>query len=75
MQYANRFKLSDPAVAQAIEDAQRVFSQQYDYEQSMQIIGDALEKAEKGSFKRIQESYLNQKESQGQSVSEEPEEV
>lgn len=58
LQYANRFS-DNEKVAQAATKSRQLFAQ-YQYTKSLEQIGTALEEAEPGSFKRIEDSYYNE---------------
>lgn len=58
LQYANRFS-DNEKVEQAAEKARQLFAQ-YQYAKSLEQIGTALEEAEPGSFKRIEDSYYSE---------------
>ena len=57
MQYANRYRHSNPQIKAAIDSALNLFSQEYHYQDSLDEIGTALEKVEPGAFKRIESFY------------------
>lgn len=52
MQYGLRFVDDNQEIDAAITEAQKLYDR-YEYEQSLETIGAALEKAEPGSFKRL----------------------
>ena len=65
MQYGLRFVDDNQEIDAAITEAQKLYDR-YEYEQSLETIGAALEKAEPGSFKRLEDNYydeLNEEES------------
>ena len=65
MQYGLRFVDDNQEIDAAITEAQKLYDR-YEYEQSLETIGSALEKAEPGSFKRLEDNYydeLNEEES------------
>lgn len=59
MQYANRYRHSNENIKQAIDSALVLFSKDYRYQEALDEIGAALEKAEPGAFKRIEAFYYN----------------
>ncbi|MGX7199863.1 septation ring formation regulator EzrA [Enterococcus nangangensis] len=59
MQYANRYRHTNPAIKSAIDTALHLFSQEYLYQEALDEIGTALEKAEPGAFKRIEAFYYD----------------
>ena len=56
IQYANRLSNNNDEVDSAIQKAQRLFDK-HDYSGALETIGTALEEAEAGSFKRIEQDY------------------
>ena len=56
MQYGLRFVDDNQEIDAAITEAQKLYDR-YEYEQSLETIGAALEKAEPGSFKRLEDNY------------------
>lgn len=54
MQYGLRFVDDNQEIDAAITEAQKLYDR-YEYEQSLETIGAALEKAEPGSFKRLED--------------------
>lgn len=59
MQYGLRFVDDNQEIDAAITEAQKLYDR-YEYEQSLETIGAALEKAEPGSFKRLEDSYYDE---------------
>lgn len=57
MQYANRFEDNED-VAKAAQKAQQFYNS-YEYKRSMETIATALEVAEPGALKRIEDAYYN----------------
>lgn len=57
-QYANRYA-DNPKVAAAAAKSQELFNE-YKYAESLEAIATALEEAEPGSYKRIEDSYYNE---------------
>ena len=56
IQYANRLSNNNDEVDSAIQKAQQLFNK-HDYSGALETIGTALEEAEAGSFKRIEQDY------------------
>lgn len=54
LQYANRYKADYPQVAQAIQTAQGLCDQAFDYHQAVKTLGAALEQVEPGCVQRLQ---------------------
>lgn len=59
MQYGLRFVDDNQEIDAAITEAQKLYDC-YEYEQSLETIGAALEKAEPGSFKRLEDNYYDE---------------
>lgn len=59
MQYGLRFVDDNQEIDTAITEAQKLYDR-YEYEQSLETIGAALEKAEPGSFKRLEDNYYDE---------------
>lgn len=59
MQYGLRFVDDNQEIDAAITEAQKLYDR-YEYEQSLETIGTALEKAEPGSFKRLEDNYYDE---------------
>lgn len=59
MQYGLRFADDNQEIDAAITEAQKLYDR-YEYEQSLETIGAALEKAEPGSFKRLEDNYYDE---------------
>ncbi|AWV29739.1 septation ring formation regulator EzrA [Limosilactobacillus fermentum] len=59
MQYGLRFVDDNQEIDAAITEAQKLYDR-YEYEQSLEMIGAALEKAEPGSFKRLEDNYYDE---------------
>jgi septation ring formation regulator len=59
MQYANRYRHNNPDVAQAIQKALHLFTDEYKYKEALDEIGAALERVEPGAFERIEKFYYN----------------
>lgn len=56
IQYANRLSTSNDQIDAAIQKAQDLFDK-HEYSSALETIGAALEEAEAGSFKRIEQDY------------------
>lgn len=59
MQYGLRFVDDNQEIDAAITEVQKLYDR-YEYEQSLETIGAALEKAEPGSFKRLEDNYYDE---------------
>lgn len=59
MQYGLRFADDNQEIDAAITEAQKLYDR-YEYEQSLETIGAALEKVEPGSFKRLEDNYYDE---------------
>lgn len=59
MQYGLRFADDNQEIDAAITEAQKLYDR-YEYEQSLETIGAALEKAEPGSFKLLEDNYYDE---------------
>jgi septation ring formation regulator len=59
MQYANRYRHTHQEIKAAIDTSLNLFSKEYHYHAALTTIGDALEKAEPGAYKRIENFYFN----------------
>lgn len=59
MQYANRYRHTNPQIRQAIETSLNLFTQEYHYQDALDEIGTALEKVEPGAFKRLESFYYD----------------
>lgn len=58
IQYANRLSSNNDQIDQAIQKSQELFDQ-HQYSTALETIGTALEEAEAGSFKRIEQDYYD----------------
>ena len=56
IQYANRLSTNNDEIEQAIQKSQELFDK-HEYSSALETIGTALEEAEAGSFKRIEQDY------------------
>ncbi len=61
LQYANRYRHSHADVAQASDEALRLFNSEHDYKQAAENIATVLEQVEPGSYKKVEESYYKTK--------------
>lgn len=61
MQYANRYRHTHPEIAEAIVKSMTTFNTEFDYNKALEQISTALEEVEPGSFKKIEENYLEDK--------------
>src|SRR5690625_916700 len=57
IQYANRYRSADPALATKLAEAERLF-RSYEYELSLEHAANAIEEIEPGSLKKIEENQL-----------------
>lgn len=60
IQYANRYR-ENPAVAAAAREALGLFQSAFDYESSMNVMKNALNKVEPGAAKKVEDNYLEDK--------------
>lgn len=56
LQYANRYANKDPEFKDQLDKARSLFDDDYDYNESVEVISKALEEVEKGSVDRIKET-------------------
>ena len=61
LQYANRYRASNERVAAASEQARMFYERDYNFKQSMDILGSALDSAEPGVYERLVDSYMRRK--------------
>lgn len=61
LQYANRYRLRYPEVAQSSDKAYHLFNQSYDYAGSLELIATAVDKVESGAYKKIEDEYYANK--------------
>ncbi|MFD0897897.1 septation ring formation regulator EzrA [Loigolactobacillus binensis] len=61
LQYANRYRHSHADIAQASDEALRLFNSDHDYKQAAETIATVLEQVEPGSYKKVEESYYKTK--------------
>jgi len=57
IQYANRYRSANPALATKLAEAERLF-RSYEYELSLEHAANAIEEVEPGSLKKIEENQL-----------------
>lgn len=62
IQYANRFRFSHPEIKNAIDRSLSLFSREYQYDESLDVISEAVERIEPGATERIRKYYFNNKE-------------
>lgn len=67
LQYANRYKTNHEEVETASVESQRLFNEEHDYARSLEVIATAVDKVDPGSYKRIEDSYYAQKQTERQS--------
>lgn len=61
MQYANRYRHTHPEISSAITESFALFNQEFEYQEALETISTALEEVEPGAFKKVEESYLEDK--------------
>ncbi|APZ49056.1 selenide, water dikinase [Jeotgalibaca sp. PTS2502] len=61
IQYANRYRHSNPEVEHAISEALGLFKEDYEFEKSLAVMTDILNRVEPGSAKRVENNYLEDK--------------
>ncbi|BDZ31388.1 septation ring formation regulator EzrA [Lactiplantibacillus sp. WILCCON 0030] len=64
LQYANRYKTNHEDVQAASVEAQRLFNEEHDYAHSLEVIATAIDKIDAGAYKRIEDSYYAQKQTE-----------
>lgn len=57
LQYANRLRENNAEVEAAVQKAQKLFDEDYDYSASLETIATVLDKVEPGSYKRLEDNY------------------
>ena len=62
MQYANRYRHTNPMIAEAIEKSLQYFTQDFQYKMALDEIGSSLDSVEPGAFQRIENFYYNHRE-------------
>ncbi|AQP54377.1 septation ring formation regulator EzrA [Vagococcus penaei] len=62
IQYANRFRFSNPEIKNAIDKSMSLFAREYNYQESLDVISEAIDRIEPGVTDRIRKYYLNNKE-------------
>lgn len=60
IQYANRYRLSNPELAESLSGAEYHFYEDFQYKKALEIAVTALEKVESGAFKKIEKKYTEQ---------------
>ncbi|SFH66340.1 septation ring formation regulator EzrA [Pisciglobus halotolerans] len=61
VQYANRYRQTNPQVASAVQKGMDAFYKEYQYREALEIISTALENAEPGAFKKVESEYYEDK--------------
>ncbi|MEJ6400388.1 septation ring formation regulator EzrA [Nicoliella lavandulae] len=61
MQYANRYRNSHAEIAEASQRAHYLFDREYQYEESLNVIADALNKIDPAIYQDIQRAYYQRK--------------
>ncbi|MGY3766339.1 septation ring formation regulator EzrA [Vagococcus vulneris] len=62
IQYANRFRFSNPEIKNAIDKSMSLFAREYNYQESLNVISEAIDRIEPGVTERIRKYYFNNKE-------------
>ena len=57
LQYANRYRTRYPEVADAYKKASHLFQKEFNYVDALDVISNAVEEVEPGSYKRITDAY------------------
>lgn len=60
MQYSNKF-LNDPDIKKARKETYNLYQNEYEYQEALDTIATAIEKAEPGSFQRLEQEYYADK--------------
>ncbi|MGO3731658.1 MAG: septation ring formation regulator EzrA [Vagococcus sp.] len=61
IQYANRFRFSHPEIKNAIDRSLSLFSREHLYQDSLDVISEAIERIEPGVTERIRKYYFSNK--------------
>ncbi|MDT6980987.1 septation ring formation regulator EzrA [Levilactobacillus zymae] len=61
LQYANRYQASHDDVAQASQEAKRLFEKDHQYAKALETIATVLDRVEPGSYKRLEDAYYQRK--------------
>lgn len=61
VQYANRYRQTNPQIASSIQKGMDAFYKEYHYQEALEIISTALEEVEPGAFKKVEASYYEDK--------------
>ncbi|WP_439425045.1 septation ring formation regulator EzrA [Oenococcus alcoholitolerans] len=56
--YANRYN-GQQAIMEALSQARLFYERDFDYARTVQVVGNALDQVEPGSFQRLRDGYLN----------------
>lgn len=59
MQYANRYRHSNPEIKAAIQHGLVLFNDEYRYQDALDAIATSLERVEPGAFERLEKFYFN----------------
>ena len=57
LQYSNRYRNRYPEVAQAYQQAKKLFSEDYDYVAALDTIAQAVDKVEPGAYDKVSARY------------------
>ncbi|WP_057829086.1 septation ring formation regulator EzrA [Liquorilactobacillus cacaonum] len=61
LQYANRYRLRYPEIADAATEADSLFNREYNYSASLEKIATAVDNVEAGAYKKIEDDYYASK--------------
>ncbi|WP_413627141.1 septation ring formation regulator EzrA [Fructilactobacillus vespulae] len=61
MQYANRYAKTKPEIGKALLEAKDLFDKQYQYNDSLAVIANAIDRVEPGTYKKIEDRYYKNK--------------
>lgn len=61
LQYANRYRLRYPEIADAATEADSLFNREYNYSASLEKIATAVDNVEPGAYKKIEDDYYASK--------------
>ncbi|MCF6515785.1 selenide, water dikinase [Lactobacillus sp. S2-2] len=60
MQYANRYKAFDEDINVSLAQSKKLFENDYKYKESLDVIAEAINKANPGSYQKIEDEYFKQ---------------
>lgn len=61
MQYANRYKAFDENINEALFQSKKLFDYDYKYKESLDVIAEAINKANPGSYQKLEDEYFRQR--------------